>query len=136
MMNLVIALVMLSAAMMEGVNMSVKPTIIVLEASAASGTCNSSKSGRKGLPKYSKIGVLLANISVIVPVSYTHLDVYKRQGFTELLERYGVKLCVYGHLHGKDAFKNGLKGVFNGVEYRLVSLDYLEGKPALVYSKE
>ncbi|MFQ9894348.1 MAG: metallophosphoesterase [Emergencia sp.] len=63
-------------------------------------------------------------------------DKMQGSGFTELLERYGVKLCVYGHLHGKDAFKNGLKGVFNGVEYRLVSLDYLEGKPALVYSKE
>lgn len=60
----------------------------------------------------------------------------KMQGssFTQLLEEYGVKTCVYGHLHGRDAFKNGLQGVLNGVEYRLVSLDYLEGKPKLIYS--
>lgn len=63
-------------------------------------------------------------------------DKMQGSGFTDLLESYGVKTCVYGHLHGKDAFRNGLKGVFNGVEYKLVSLDYLEGKPALVYSQE
>lgn len=61
-------------------------------------------------------------------------DKKQGSGFTELLEKYGVKLCVYGHLHGKDAFKNGIQGVLNGVEYRLVSLDYLEGKPKKIYS--
>ncbi len=50
--------------------------------------------------------------------------------FTELFTKYGVEKVVYGHLHGKDGFKNGLKGVFNGVEYKLVSLDYLQCNPA------
>lgn len=63
-------------------------------------------------------------------------DKHQDSGFTDLMTKYGVKTCVYGHLHGKDAFKNGIKGIYNGVEYKLVSLDYLEGEPALIYSDE
>lgn len=59
-------------------------------------------------------------------------DKMQGSGFTDLLSEYGVKACVYGHLHGKDAFKHGIKGVLNGVEYKLVSLDYLEGKPEVI----
>ena len=56
-------------------------------------------------------------------------DKMQSSGFTELMSMYGVEICVYGHLHGKDAFKNGIKGVFNGVVYELVSLDYLDAEP-------
>lgn len=59
-------------------------------------------------------------------------DKMQVSGFTEILTEFGVKTCVYGHLHGSDAFKNGIKGVLNGVEYKLVSLDYLDCKPALI----
>jgi len=45
-------------------------------------------------------------------------------GFTELFERYGVELVVYGHLHTEFGFKAGIAGNFSGVEYRLVSADY------------
>lgn len=55
---------------------------------------------------------------------------------TALLEKYGVKTCIYGHLHGSEAFKNGIDGVLNGIEYRLVSLDYLECMPRLIYKTE
>jgi len=60
-------------------------------------------------------------------------DKFQASGFTELLEKYGVRTCIYGHLHGKDAFKNGYQGVWNGVEYRLVSLDYVEAAPVRIY---
>ena len=63
-------------------------------------------------------------------------DKHQASGFTDLMTKYGVKTCVYGHLHGKDAFKNGIKGIYNAVEYKLVSLDYLEGKPELIYIEE
>ncbi|MCI8609052.1 MAG: serine/threonine protein phosphatase [Firmicutes bacterium] len=56
-------------------------------------------------------------------------DKMQPSGFTRLMSQYGVKTCVYGHLHGKDGFKRGLQGVYNGVAYHLVSLDYLEGIP-------
>ena len=56
-------------------------------------------------------------------------DKLQPSDFTEMLSRYGVSTCVYGHLHGKVNFGRGLKGTMNGVEYRLVSLDYLKCMP-------
>ena len=62
-------------------------------------------------------------------------DKMQGSGFTDLLTEYGVKTCVYGHLHGKEAFKHGIKGVLNGVEYKLVSLDFLNGKPESIMER-
>ena len=56
-------------------------------------------------------------------------DKLQPSDFTEMLSRYGVNTCVYGHLHGTVNFGRGLQGTMNGVEYRLVSLDYLESMP-------
>lgn len=56
-------------------------------------------------------------------------DKHQSSGFTDLCTEYGVQTLVYGHLHGKDAYKNGIKGIFNGVAYQLVSLDYLKCQP-------
>lgn len=53
--------------------------------------------------------------------------------FTRLLEEYGVWKCIYGHLHGMPAFERGIKGNVRGVEYTLCSLDYIGGKPKLIY---
>lgn len=53
-------------------------------------------------------------------------DKKQPSGFTKLLSDYGVGCCVYGHLHGKDGFNNGIKTTLNGVAYKLVSLDYLD----------
>ena len=54
-------------------------------------------------------------------------------GFTKLLEEYGVEKCVYGHLHGMPAYETGIRGKVRGVEYILVSLDYLGAVPKLIY---
>ena len=60
-------------------------------------------------------------------------DKFQESGFTEMLSKYNVKTCVYGHLHGRDAFKNGYKGYWNGVEYKLVSLDYVNATPVKIH---
>lgn len=52
-------------------------------------------------------------------------DKLQPSAFTSLFEEYGVTKVFYGHLHGKETFKKGLKGNLNGVSYDLVSLDYL-----------
>lgn len=52
-------------------------------------------------------------------------------GFTELLEAYGVKLCVYGHLHG-EAQRGALSGLVRGVRYRLVACDAIGFAPVEV----
>lgn len=45
--------------------------------------------------------------------------------FTEIYEQYNVEKVIYGHLHGKESFKMGLEGIHRGVEYKLVSCDYV-----------
>lgn len=56
---------------------------------------------------------------------------YECPQILELLERYGVRRCFYGHLHGAG---RGLaqEGLWNGVEYRLLSADHLNFRPYLV----
>ena len=45
-------------------------------------------------------------------------------GFTELLEKYGVNTCVYGHLHG-EGLRAAFNGEKNGVKYACTSCDGL-----------
>ena len=70
---------------------------------------------------------------LIAAMHYPPAEEGRRQSnFTSLLEEYGVKICVYGHLHGPAAFGKGIKGLQNGTEYKLISLDYLGGIPKLI----
>lgn len=48
--------------------------------------------------------------------------------FSQLLEKHGVRTCVYGHLHGRGHQK-AFEGMKNGVEYLLVAGDYISFKP-------
>ena len=56
---------------------------------------------------------------------------YECPEILELLRAYGVRRCFYGHLHGAS---HGLamEGLWDGVEYRLVSADRLNFRPYLV----
>lgn len=53
-------------------------------------------------------------------------------GFSQLFEEFGAGLVVYGHLHGQEAHSKAFQGNHNGVEYRLVSCDYLTCCPLLL----
>ncbi|HHW67923.1 MAG: uncharacterized protein PWP07_917 [Epulopiscium sp.] len=53
--------------------------------------------------------------------------------YTQLFEEFKVEKVIYGHLHGKESFNLGLQGHYNGIEYRLVSSDYIDFKPVLIY---
>lgn len=56
-------------------------------------------------------------------------DDIRGSGFTDLFEEYGAVKVIYGHLHGKDAYGCGLKGMRNNIEYILTSTDYLRCTP-------
>ena len=43
--------------------------------------------------------------------------------YAAILQKYKVKKCIYGHLHGKTQV-NAVEGIFNGVEYIMASCDY------------
>lgn len=53
----------------------------------------------------------------------------ERSRFLDIYEEYNVEKVVYGHLHDKDSFKMGLKGIHNDVEYKLISSDFLDFNP-------
>ena len=53
-----------------------------------------------------------------------------------LIHEYPVKNVVYGHLHGKKNFLWGFKGQRNGVNYNLVSADYINFSPKLIIGEE
>ena len=46
----------------------------------------------------------------------------------ELLERYGVKACYYGHLHG-PSHRLAVQGVQENIDYRLVAADFVGFAP-------
>ena len=48
-----------------------------------------------------------------------------------LLEKYHVRRCFYGHLHG-GSHKLAIEGLWDGVEFRLVSADRLNFSPFTV----
>ena len=56
-------------------------------------------------------------------------DKQRTSAFVSMFEEYGAEKVVYGHLHGKDAYGNGIKGMKNNIEYILTSTDYLKCKP-------
>ena len=56
---------------------------------------------------------------------------YECQEILSLLKAYQVRRCYYGHLHGAS---HGLamEGLWDGIEFKLVSADRLNFKPCLV----
>lgn len=48
--------------------------------------------------------------------------------FTEMMKKYDVELCVYGHLHAQSS-ENAVTGTVKNIKYMLVSCDYMEFMP-------
>ena len=53
-------------------------------------------------------------------------------GFTRMAEEYGAEQVVYSHCHGAARYQDSFQGEVNGIEYSLVSSDYLKFKPGLI----
>ena len=53
---------------------------------------------------------------------------YRCQEIIDLMERYGVTRCYYGHLHG-GSHRLAVSGLRGKVEYHLVAADYLGFQP-------
>lgn len=53
---------------------------------------------------------------------------YQCPDILRLLQKYDVKACYYGHLHGESR-RLALEGVTDGVDYRLLSADNVDFKP-------
>lgn len=57
---------------------------------------------------------------------------YECREILDLLEKYEVRMCFYGHLHG-GSHKLAMEGPWDGVEFRLVASDYTGFKPYRVF---
>ena len=56
---------------------------------------------------------------------------YMNTKYMEVMKKYNVKRCYYGHLHGKS-IKYAFNGEFNGVKHKLISADALEFCPYII----
>ena len=56
---------------------------------------------------------------------------YRCPELLELLDKYHVTRCCYGHLHGY-AIRRRLEGVYNGTDFSLISADYLGFVPLML----
>ena len=66
---------------------------------------------------------------IIVMMHYPPFNSSKEPSeFVEIMGEYGVKKCLYGHLHG-GSFNSAVEGEVEGIDFKLVSSDYLNFKP-------
>lgn len=66
---------------------------------------------------------------IIAALHYPPFNAKKESSeFVDLMVDFGVKSCIYGHLHG-EGFKNAVEGTVKGIEFRLVSADFLKFDP-------
>lgn len=61
------------------------------------------------------------------PITNSIILANEKQQFIELMKKYNVKMCIYGHLHA-NSHKDAVEGNIKGIELRLVSADYLDFK--------
>lgn len=61
----------------------------------------------------------------------TNENLMEKSEFIQLMKKYNVKKCIYGHLHS-EAHKEAIEGIVNGIEIKLVSCDYTNFKLVLL----
>ena len=70
------------------------------------------------------------------PLVFLHYPpVYGSQRCDEILnvlKEYRIDRCYYGHLHGKQTFRKAVTGEFEGIDFHLISADYLSFVPMLI----
>lgn len=60
---------------------------------------------------------------------------YVSQGIMDMLKKYDIKKCYYGHLHS-HGINNAVCGNVDGIDFQLISADYLNFKPVKVFETE
>ena len=61
------------------------------------------------------------------PISNTKILNNEEAQFVEIMKKYNVKKCFYGHLHGAS-IRDAFEGEFEGIEFKLISADGLDFK--------
>lgn len=83
---------------------------------------------KDGLEKYGMDKEIIA-IMHYPPISNSSMKneyTYKSE-FIDIMNKYNIKKCFYGHLHG-PSHKDAINGVKCNIDFRLISADYLDFK--------
>ncbi|MCQ5131182.1 metallophosphoesterase [Butyricicoccus faecihominis] len=56
---------------------------------------------------------------------------FRCEAIVSMLQKYGVRRCFYGHLHS-ESLRYAVEGVYDGIEWRLVSGDHVDFTPVLL----
>lgn len=68
------------------------------------------------------------NKEIIVFMHYPPITKsYMHTGYIDIMKKYGVKKCFFGHLHA-DSINNAVNGKIEGIDFTLVSADSLDFK--------
>ena len=59
------------------------------------------------------------------PITQGLLINNEKGDFVNIMKQYKIKKCYYGHLHGQS-HKDAIEGMVEGIEFKLVSADYLD----------
>lgn len=80
----------------------------------------------EGIEKYGKDKPILVFMHY-PPITNSAILNKQELKFIELMKKYNVKKCMYGHLHSRS-HKDAIEGMVEGIEFNLVSADYLDFK--------
>lgn len=80
-----------------------------------------------GLNKYGKEKEIIAFLHY-PPIIKEYIESPEKSEFVNVLNKYNVKKCYYGHLHGR-AHEDAVEGKIGEITYKLVSADYLNFDP-------
>ena len=77
-----------------------------------------------------KSGLDIENTLNIVLLHYPPFNVKGEPNeFVDLMKKYNVEKCIYGHLHSKEGHKYVVEGIISGIEFVCTSADYIEFNP-------
>lgn len=65
------------------------------------------------------------------PITKAMIENNKQSEYINIMKKYNIQTCIYGHLHGK-AHNEAVEGIVDGVNLQLVSADYLKFNPLLL----
>jgi predicted phosphohydrolase len=73
--------------------------------------------------------ISLAEAEGLEPIVFMHYPPIFAGSFNydilQVLYRHNVKSCYYGHIHGRSAHELCIKNTYDGIDFHLISGDYL-----------
>lgn len=89
------------------------------------------KSAKANVEMLGKNGTDAQKIHQLVMMHYPPIDATRESDFLKIIKKYSLNHCVYGHLH-ESSYQKAIEGFVSGVNFNLVSCDYLNFEPFIV----